>query len=86
MKLMDRDGLVLSADDVRKRLGEGGGRAFPVRVQVEENEFISYNGMSLRSWLAGQALPTLAAYLDLTPKEVADRALAIANAVIEASE
>jgi hypothetical protein len=60
---------------------EDGGPAFPITVPVEFQ--YAYDGMSLRDWFAGQALPAVIAatsagqhHLQVEPEQTAERALA----------
>ena len=63
-----------------------GGPAFP----IAENGLQGYNGMSLRDWLAGQAMTAIIGSLYCTPetifKEVSGRAYAQADAMLKARE
>lgn len=78
-----------------------GGPAFPATIKLPEHahgnaidEFgsgiwpggeVSYPGMSIRIWLAGQALPFLAAALrgPGSHQDIAHQALALADTIIE---
>jgi hypothetical protein len=64
-----------------------GGPAFP----RQPNEYISgHEGMTLRDWLAGQAMTAIIGSLYCTPettfKEISGRAYAQADAMIKARE
>lgn len=77
-----------------EKYADAGGPAFPANVQLDVGQ-VSFAGMSLRDWFAGQALaggtlgerhPNGGSQTDQTPQAIARDAYRIADAMIAARE